>query len=188
MLNRSTWLILGLALLAGLAGLAAGRWWFAPAGVDPASVAAPGITAADDDRRRAMLLRDLDGNPQTLDAFAGQPLIINFWATWCAPCIEELPLLDAFHARRAEDGLTVLAIALESDPALVSAFVAQHRLALPVLLSPPGGRDLSTLYNNRLGVLPFSVLLDRDGKPLAQHAGVLDPARLRDWRALAEAR
>jgi len=182
---RASLLIVAAALLAGTAGLLAGRWWFAPERL-PDPPAPPGVTVlAIGERRIDLVLPDLAGQPQSLAQFDGKPLLINFWATWCPPCVRELPLLDAWHARRDSDGLAVLAIALETDPTPVAAFLAERGLALPVWLAQPARTDVSTTFGNTRGVLPYSVLISADGRLLAQKLGEIDEADLRRWRELA---
>jgi len=174
---RQALLIAALAALAGLAGLAAGRYVFAPGA--PAASATPAFDLA------TVSLPDLNGQVQSLSRFHGAPLVINFWATWCPPCLRELPLLDDWHARRDQDGIAVLAIALEPDATPVDAFVRAHGLGLPVWIQTPGRQDLSVRLGNQRSVLPYSVLLDANGKVIDQHAGELDAERLAAWRAKA---
>jgi len=168
--------ILALALLAGLLGLLAGRYWFAepPPARLPAAVAVGDIAAP-------ISYVDLQGQPRTLAR--GAPVLVNFWATWCAPCIDELPLLAALHERHDSDGIAVLAIALD-DADAVADFLARHSLqGLPVGIDTPGSNDASVRLGNARGVLPFSVLLDAQGRILRQHAGPLDAAALETWVA-----
>ncbi len=171
---RQTLLVLALALLAGVAGLAAGRWVFSgeQAALDATESSAP----------VSVELPDISGQLQSLDQFKGRPVVINFWATWCPPCVRELPLLDAWHARRAADGLSVVAIALEPDVGVVADFVKLHQLSLPVWVAEPGGNDLSSRFGNSRGVLPYSVLLDADGNVMQRHAGELSTEMLAAWR------
>ena len=188
-MSRTTLLIVAVALLAALAGAVVGNRVFAPDPPQPlaqSAQSAPSLTIGD--RRPEAALTDLDGEQSALSEFDGRPQVINFWATWCPPCVRELPLLDQWHARRDDDGLAVLAIALESDHALVREFVEQRELALPVRLSAPGTIDLSSRFGNARGVLPYSVLLDADGRVLAQKMGELDDQQLRRWREQALSR
>jgi thiol-disulfide isomerase/thioredoxin len=181
---RSTVLIVGLALAAGSAGLLAGRWWFAISpSVGPALP--PGVQVLGiGDLPPSISRPDITGTLQSLDQFKGAPLVINFWATWCPPCVRELPLLDRWHAQRDGDGLAVLAIALEPSAAPVAAFIEARSLRLPVWLETPAAVDLSTRFGNTRGVLPYSVLLGADGRVLAQKIGEIDDATLQRWKAL----
>lgn len=177
MLSRPSLLIVGLALVAGIAGLLASNWWFAR---DPRTGASPATQVAMvvGSRRPELTLKDLDGNAQSTKQFDGRPLLVNFWATWCAPCIEELPRLEAAHARRDDGGIAVLAIALEDDAAAVRAFAEDLQLTLPIWLDPPARNDASTRYGNARSVLPYSVLVDANGTIVDTRMGALDEAEL----------
>ena len=137
------------------------------------------------DPRIDLELPDIRGRIQSLAQFDGAPLIINFWATWCPPCVRELPMLDSWHSRRDTDGTAVLAIALDADTAAVVKFVEDNALTLPVWIAPTGTVDTSTRFGNRRSVLPYSVLLGADGRVLAQRAGELDEQLLAEWAKLA---
>ena len=175
-MSGSTRWIIALALLAALGGWFAGRWYHdGGTQFDRADGLQPG------DRRPELQLPDLDGRLQTLAQFDGRPLLINYWATWCPPCVRELPRLAALHARRNSDGIAVLAIAMELDPAPVRDFLAQQQLELPVWIEPPSAGDSSVRFGNRRGVLPFSVLLDAEGRIVERQLGELHEADLHDW-------
>ena len=179
---RGHWLIVAVAVVAALAGLAAGRWFNAPRSAPPTAgivVAEPGMHRPD------IRLPDLAGQPQTLAQFDGAPLLVNFWATWCAPCVEELPRLAEWHARRAADGIAVLAIAQEDDPDTVVAFMRTHALDLPVWIETADAGDHSLRLGNTRSVLPYSVLIGADGVIIEQRIGALDDDDLADWSRLA---
>jgi thiol-disulfide isomerase/thioredoxin len=113
-----------------------------------------------------------------LDALGGQPLLINFWATWCPPCIEELPVLNKFAENPGNSSLRVIGIALD-DPKAVAAFLKDTPLSYPVLLGDHGQADrLSAALGNREGVLPYTVLLDAAGHVRATHFGGMNAAEL----------
>ena len=180
---RGNLLILVLAAAAALAGLGLGRWVMTPRDVEPPA----GVEAAEPGMRRPdMQLPDLAGQTQTLAQFDGAPLLVNFWATWCAPCIEELPRLADLHARRGDDGIAVLAVALEDDPDAVADFMREHALELPVWIEPPADDDHSVRFGNTRNVLPYSVLIGADGVILEQRIGTLDDEDLAEWTQLAK--
>jgi len=120
------------------------------------------------------------GVPLALAQWRGQPLLVNFWATWCPPCVRELPLLDAFAARQAGHGIQVVALALDKGEA-VQRFLARQPLRFPVALVPEGGMALIRALGNEQGGLPFSLLLARDGRIRKHHLGELDSADLAAW-------
>lgn len=165
--------ILALTLLCGL--------WL-PAMTDaaePASVAGPGTLAP------ALRLPDLQGRPQDLAQWRGQPLLINYWASWCGPCLKELPDLQRFAtAQQGRNGVRVLGIA--QDQAAAAAQL-QQRLALtfPQLVEEDGPPGSAAAFGNRHGTLPFSVLLDAQGRILAVHNGPLQAADFERFAALA---
>lgn len=105
-------------------------------------------------------LDSLNGGTLSLADFAGRPLLINFWATWCAPCVEELPLLAGAAAQYDVDGLAVLLVDVGEEIGVVQAFVEERGLELPVAMD----------YNNavshayRVGGYPTSVLIDAQGR------------------------
>ena len=119
----------------------------------------------------AITLPDLDGVPRTLPAeYAGRPLLVNFWASWCPPCIEEMPELDRFAAAQGADGVQVIGIALD-DQAAVEAFLDDVPVRYPVLLDVAGPRDSGVQLGNQRGVLPYTVLVAADGRRLRQRIG-----------------
>lgn len=173
-------IILVLALLGGLGGVLTGRAVLAPAapGVGP-GIAQEGAIAPPLD------LRDLDGGLSQLADWQGQPLLVNYWATWCPPCVKELPLLEALHGARSGTGIAVITIAQEDAPDTVRGFLDRHAPALPAFIEPPGEADSSRTFGNLRGVLPYSVLLDADGRVLKHKAGAFTESELDAWAALA---
>lgn len=168
-LSRTNACILTLAVLAG--GL--GGWWQWRA-QHPSS-------AGSGDMLPDLVLSTLDGQSRALAAYRGRPLLINLWASWCAPCVAELPTLD--RARADAPGITVLGIAMDA-PARVCGFLDAHPVGYPILLGTLG--DGSTPATDRqLGdrdeLLPYSLLVDPNGRIRASHLGPLPPALLAQW-------
>lgn len=110
----------------------------------------------------------------------GQPLLVNFWATWCPPCVEELPLLNAFQRQHAAQGWQVLGLAVD-QVASVRRFLQKLPLEFPVGMAGLGGAELSRTLGNTGGGLPFSVLWDRDGNVLERKVGQLSEGDLSRW-------
>lgn len=114
------------------------------------------------------------------DAYAGRPLLINFWASWCGPCIEEMPELQRYFAEQGSNGMQVVGIALD-DKAAVDAFLARVPVRYPILLDTAGPADSSVRLGNPKGVLPYSVLVSADGKLLKQRIGPFAPGEIDGW-------
>ncbi|MEZ5436932.1 MAG: TlpA disulfide reductase family protein [Lysobacteraceae bacterium] len=107
-------------------------------------------------------LGNLDGSLEPIADSAGRPLLINFWASWCGPCIKEMPVLDAFAREQGINGVQVIGIALD-DIDNVKAFLADTPVSYRLLLDVASARDSSVQLGNQRGVLPYSVLVGRDG-------------------------
>jgi thiol-disulfide isomerase/thioredoxin len=110
----------------------------------------------------------------------GQPLILNFWATWCAPCVKEMPLLDGFYREHRARGWQVVGLAVDS-PTPVREFLGKLPVSFPIGLAGLNGVELSRSLGNPSGALPFSVLFDRGGRAVVRKLGLLKPADLADW-------
>jgi peroxiredoxin len=108
------------------------------------------------------------GGRLTLGDFHGRVVLVNFWATWCPPCVTELPALERLHRRHEHQGFTVLALSMDTGaPAMVDAFVRERGLSFPVGLDPAG--EIARRYGVR--ALPTTVLLDRHGRAVASAIG-----------------
>ncbi len=113
----------------------------------------------------------------------GRPLLVNFWATWCPPCVEELPLLDQFYQSRRAQGWQLLGLAID-QPSAVRAFLARRLLSFPIGLAGLGGTELSRELGNSNGGLPFSVLFDPAGRLVERKLGRLHAEDLERWQRL----
>ena len=123
----------------------------------------------------------VDSAPIAMSTLRGRPLLLNFWATWCAPCVVEMPLLDRFAREQGPRGWQVLALAVD-QPDPVRRFVAERALRLPVALAGALGLDLSRRLGNSQGGLPFSVAFDRSGKAVQRHLGAVSSELLATWQ------
>ena len=120
------------------------------------------------------------GESLSLATFKGKPLLVNFWATWCPPCVEELPMIDAFWREHAAKGLQVLGLAID-QPSAVRRFLERQPLSFPVALAGLGGTELSKSLGNATGALPFSVFFGADGRVFTKKLGQLTQKDLADW-------
>jgi len=132
-------------------------------------LAAAGVAqaASQRDTLSAYKLVTLDGKSTTLSAYRGQVVVVNFWASWCAPCRRELPLLNQWNAEWTGRGARVIAISIDKDAGKARKFVDEMKLKLPVMHDGPEGlaRTLD------IPTVPYTLLLDRDGNVLGQVEG-----------------
>ena len=127
-------------------------------------------------------LGKLDGAIEPVADASGRPLLINFWASWCGPCIEEMPVLDAFARQQGDNGTQVVGIALD-DIDSVNAFLASTPVGYRILLDVASARDSSVQLGNRRGVLPYSVLVDADGIIQRIRLGPFAEGEIENWAA-----
>ncbi len=142
--------------------------------------------AAADDAVALLLgqtLPDASGAPLPLARFAGRPLVVNFWATWCPPCIEEMPELSDLHRELAPRGLQMIGIGIDTH-AKIAEFAAKSPVSYPLVVAGMGGTEIGRRFGNQAGMLPFTVLIGRDGRIAHRLLGRVDIARL---RVMAEA-
>ena len=125
----------------------------------------------------------LDGVMLAASAFKGKPLLLNFWATWCPPCVEELPLIDNFFLQNKAKGWQVLALAVD-QAAPVSRFLTQSPLSFAVALAGFPGLEVSRSLGNVTGALPFTVVFGSAGNLLHRKMGKLTADDLRAWERM----
>jgi len=126
----------------------------------------------------------VDGVTMATTLFRGRPLVLNFWATWCPPCIEELPLIDAFYKENVDKSWQVLGLAVDQmEP--VRRFLQQTPLAFPVALAGFPGVELSRSLGNFNGGLPFSVVFGRTGQVVYRKLGRLSAIDVAAFKGLA---
>lgn len=123
------------------------------------------------------------GSPLLLQSFRGKPLLINFWATWCPPCIDELPLINAFYKQNRAKGWQVIGLAIDK-PASVKAFLQKSPLEFPVAVEPLNGSDLARQLGNPSGALPFSVVISGQGGIAQRKLGRVKQEELDLWAQL----
>jgi thiol-disulfide isomerase/thioredoxin len=163
------------ALFAIIAAVAAlGGFWVASElhRVPATEMAAPSEVAVD------FALPDLHGYSRQLSEWRGKVILLNFWATWCAPCREEIPLLKQAQQQYTAQGLQVIGVAVDTEEA-VTAYDRDIRFNYPVLIGEIEAINLLAPYGNRSGGLPFSVLIDGNGRIAHRKAGAYKPEELK---------
>jgi len=168
--NRRAWMVGGLGVAAGLAGALVAWQKFEPHAVMDEAVV----------NFWAQSFERPEGGTLQMQEFQGKPLLINFWATWCPPCIEELPLIDAFFNQNKSKSLQVIGLAVD-QPSMVRRYLTQKPLSFPVGLAGLNGTELGRTLGNAQSVLPFSAIFDAKGRLLAKKAGKLDQSDLDAW-------
>ena len=198
-MRSSTVRILLAALVAGALGILASLWWGGSpllrsdsgqralqAALDASAPPPPaGVTPArPGDSMRPFQLPDLSGEVKSLPgAYAGRPLLINVWASWCGPCIEEMPELDRYARVQGTSGTQVIGLALD-NPEAIREFLGRVPVGYPILVDAPGPADASVWLGNRKGVLPYSVLVGADGRIVKQKVGPFAEGEIETWAAL----
>lgn len=123
------------------------------------------------------------GATMSMAALHGKPLLLNFWATWCPPCVEELPLLNDFYRANSANGWQVLGLAVD-QLAPVQRFLAQTPLLFTVAMAGLSGIETSRSLGNLSGSLPFTVLFNAEGQIVHRKMGKVTPDDLRAWALL----
>ncbi|MEN9420309.1 MAG: hypothetical protein RI988_3930 [Pseudomonadota bacterium] len=170
-------------LATGAVALAAGAGWrwlnpFSSGGSPGSAVGAAGADA--EGALWALRLDRPEGGELVFAELRGRPLVVNFWATWCPPCIRELPELDRFHQAFRPQGWQVVGIAVDG-PTPVREFLAKRPLGFPTGLAGLAGADLARQLGNTSGGLPFTVVLDAAGRITQRKLGATTYEELAGW-------
>lgn len=167
-MKRRPLVFAAVAVLFALLGILLGTWRMTPAPAEPAAV----------DLLFSSTMPDPQGHPQAMKQWQGKPLVVNFWATWCAPCIEEMPELSDLHAELSPRGSEVLGIGIDSADN-IAGFASKYEIRFPLLVGGAGATELARRFGNKTGGLPFTVLLDAQGQVRKTYLGRLKMDELR---------
>ena len=122
------------------------------------------------DKRIDFAMTDVDGKTRRLSEWDGKVILVNFWATWCPPCLREIPGFVQLQAEYGSRGLEIVGVAVD-DHDTVRQFVREHGINYPVLVGDEDG-SVSRQYGNDMGALPYSILIDRHGRIVETRRGV----------------
>jgi len=183
--------LVSLALIAALAGFYASILLRSEPASAPMSAPAPDAPAAKSAETTLTLpefvLNDLAGQPRSIAEFTGQPLLINFWATWCAPCLREMPMFETvWQERRADRSLQFVGIAVDRTED-VAPYLEQTGVTYPILVGQSDAMDAAASFGPDFAGLPFTVFVSTDRQILLTHSGELLREQLDDILSVVDA-
>ncbi len=168
--KRRTWLVGAMAAFAALAGVGVALRRFSTQDISPEAF----------QQLWGSEFQTPQGNALQFQSLQGKPLVLNFWATWCPPCVEEMPLLERFYQENAAKGWQVVGVAID-QPSQVRRFLTQNSISYPIALGGLDGTDLLKSLGNAQGALPFTLVLDAQGAIKMQKLGKLSEKEINSW-------
>lgn len=123
-------------------------------------------------------LPDLNGKKHALSEWRGKVIVLNFWATWCPPCREEIPLFIALQKRYGSGGIQLVGVATADNKESVVAYRQSTGMNYPILIGDDDAMDIMAHYGNRQGSIPYTVIIDRQGAIVTRKLGAFDQAEL----------
>ena len=175
--------LIALGAAAALAGVGL-AYWQSSQQPTPEPIGASNMASGDLDQLWRMQFETPDGGKLAMQSLRGKPLLINFWATWCPPCVDELPLLERFYSENRAKSVQIVGLAADK-PEAVRTFLKKLPLTFPIGITDLSGIALSKSWGNLAGGLPFSVMLAADGRVMQRKMGKLSEEDLKVWLAAA---
>ena len=164
-------IVVVIAAVAAIGGFYAQQWYRTGGTLVRIDKAAQNTASVNGKEKRPdFTLLDLNNKSRSISEWDGKVILINFWATWCPPCVREVPTLDKLNTDFKDKGFVVIGIAIDSLAA-VNDFVDPLDLHYPILLAEQQGIELSQAYGNRLGILPFTIIVNKQGNIIKRHRG-----------------
>jgi len=167
-MKRRSLLVGAASVTAALAGVGVASWQQRRSDASPANALWP------------LKFERPEGGELRMAALRGKPLLVNFWATWCPPCVREIPLLDRFHQTHQARGWQVIGLAADGI-APVREFLTRHPVAFAIGLAGLDGVDLARRLGNSTGGLPFTLVFTSAGEVAHRKLGVLEASELDQW-------
>jgi thiol-disulfide isomerase/thioredoxin len=172
-LNRRQWILTGAFAVTGLGvGVGLSYWRHSPK-----QLAEPAGWVFDLQLQKAAQAR---GELLALADFRGRPLVVNFWATWCPPCVEEMPELSSFFDKYKSKGVQLLGIAVDS-PSNVREFLEERVFSYPLVVAGANGSELASRLGSRIDAFPYTVLIAPNGQVVEQKMGRIYEEELIKW-------
>ena len=164
------------AMVAAGGGVLANHWL--QDGVEVAHAASTGSQKSAVDQLWGAPVTTIDGKPQSLSLLKGHPIVVNFWASWCGPCVEEMPALSQLQREYAKKGIQFVGLGVDSEKN-IQTFLQKVKVAYPIYVTGFGGADLARAFGNNAGGLPFTVVIDAKGNIRSTKLGQIDPQALK---------
>jgi thiol-disulfide isomerase/thioredoxin len=168
--KRRQWLLTAAAGAVGLGAALAWQWRRLSPPIPPAGLA----------QLWSSQWQGPENQDIAMNRFQGQALVVNFWATWCPPCVEEMPLLDAFYRENRDKRWQMIGLAID-QPSRVRQFLNQYPVSYPIALAGLDGSELMRALGNEAGALPYTVVLNAKGEVHSTRLGRLSEAEIKAW-------
>lgn len=129
------------------------------------------------EQRPAFSLPDLDGNERSIAEWDGQVVVLNFWGSWCPPCVNEMPMFMELQEQYGEQGLQFVGVAIDRKEE-ARQFYEELSVNYPSLIGVHEANEIGAQYGNEMGTLPYTVVIGRDGSIVQRFAREVDRATL----------